>query len=307
MIGGAGFIGSHTVDALVERGAKVAIVGRSTAQEYKKTGKYIHPRAKFYHADGASAADMMKVFKKERPDFVMNFAALTDIPLAIREPLRDAESILIIVNVLENAVRFGVKKILHASSGFIYGNTKRIPTPETKPPQLTNPYVISKTACENYLEFFYSQYGLPFVALRYANVYGPRRLTGSISYFIREIAGGRPVEIYGKKTRDCVFVSDVVKANLLAIEKNSKGVKPIFNIGSGRETDFIELHSVIAKILEKPAEPHLLPGRPGEVDRMCLDVSKAKRILGFTPRVGLKEGLTRTTGWYLAEGAKNKK
>lgn len=307
VVGGAGFIGSHTADELIRRGARVAIVGKSTAKEYKKAGRYINPRAKYYHANAASPADIRKVFRKERPNFVMNFAALTDIPLAIRQPLRDAESILVIVNVLENAVRFGVKKILHASSGFIYGNTKRIPTPETESPRPLNPYTISKMACENYLKFFHSQHGLPFVALRYANVYGPRRKTGAIPYFIRQIVRGEPTEIYGKKTRDCIFVSDIVRANLLAFEKNTKGVEPIFNIGSGRETDFIEFHSIIKKILGKPAELRLLPERPGEVDRMCLDVSQAKRILGFTPRVGLKDGLTRTIRWYRAESAKNKK
>ena len=304
-MGGAGFIGSHTVDELLRRGARVAIVGRSTAKEYKKAGKHLNPRAKFYNADGASAADMKRVFKKVKPDFVMNFAALTDIPLAIREPLRDAESILIVINILENAVRFGSKKILHASSGFIYGNAKRIPTPETEPPQLTNPYAISKMACENYLKFFNAQYGLAFVALRYASVYGPRRKTGAIPYYIRQIIRGKPVEIYGKKTRDCIFISDVVRANLLAFEKSIDGTEPIFNIGSGQETDLIKLHAVIKKFLGKPqAKAQRLNTRPGEVDRMRLDIQKAKKVLGFKSVVGLEDGLRQTVEWYFADSTK---
>ncbi|MBI2639316.1 MAG: NAD-dependent epimerase/dehydratase family protein [Candidatus Sungbacteria bacterium] len=299
VVGGAGFIGSHTVDELLRRDARVVIIGKSAFKESKRGGSFINPKAKFYRANAASPGDIGEVFRRERPDFVMNFAALTDIPLAIREPLRDAESIFIIINILENAVRFGVKKILHASSGFIYGNTRRIPTPETEPPQFTNSYAISKFACENYLKFFNAQYGLPYVSLRYANVYGPRRKTGVIPYFIRQIIGNEPSDTYGKKTRDCVFVSDAVRANLLAFEKSIRGSEPVFNIGSGQEASLGEIHSIIKKLLGKPkAELFQKPAKKGEVNRMCLDIRRAKKVLGFAPSVSLEEGLRQTVEWY---------
>ena len=298
VVGGAGFIGSHTVDALIERGARVAVIDRHALPKRK----YSNNPPRLYKLDATSSAAVGRIFRREKPEFVMNFAALVSVPRSILEPQNDARSITAMLNILENSVKFRVKKILYSSSGFIYGNAERLPTPESSPMQPLNPYNISKAACESYLRFFQAQHNLPFVILRYATVYGPRRTGGAMPDYIRKIISGAPVEIYGKKTRDYIFISDVVRANLMALEKSIGGVEPVFNIGSGKETGLRELHDLIAKLLGKGrVKPRLLPALSGEVDRMRLDVRKAKRALGFAAHISLKAGLAQTIAWHAAE------
>lgn len=296
VVGGAGFIGSHTVDALVARGARAAIVDNLSRGKQENC----NPKARLCKIDAASASGLAKVFQELGPEFVILFPAVVDVPLAIKKPSLAVNSIAATINILGNSVRFGVKKILYASSGYIYGNTKKRPTPETEPFQPLNPYNISKATCESFLKFFYRHYGLSFVALRYAPTYGPRRTSGPIFDYIRKISRNQRAEIYGTKTRDYIFVSDVVRANLLALEKKTAINDPVFNIGTGHETRLDEIYLQIAKLVGRPANrPILRPGKQSEVERFALDVRKAKRVLGFVPRVSLEEGLRETVNWFL--------
>lgn len=295
MTGGAGFIGSHTVDALIAAGARVAIV------DDLSTGlrENIHPRARFYRMATASPR-LSTVFRRERPQYVFALAAVSNPPVSIQDPLRDAAGLVGLINILELSVRHRVRKILYSSSGFIYGNARRLPTPETEPFQSLAPYNISKFASEQYLELYASHHKLPIAILRYSTVYGPRQLSRVIADYIGKISAGRRAEIYGTKTRDYIYVSDVAAANLRAMEiKNYRG-ESVFNIGSGREINLIALYRMIAKLLGKPDnKPIRKPSKPGEVDRFCLDIRRARRILGFRPTVKLNDGLRKTVQWFL--------
>ena len=296
VVGGAGFIGSHTVDALIDRGASVAIADNFATGNKENCNR----KASLHTLDAASVPGMAEVFKREEPDFVMIFSAVVDIPFAIKNPVLTAQDITATVNVLAHSAEHGVKKVLYGSSGFIYGNASKLPTPETEPTQPLNPYNISKGVCENYIRFFRSHYGLPFVALRYAPLYGPRRKAGPIIDYIRKISQGMRAEIYGSKGRDYTYIDDIVRANLLALETNIRSVEPIFNVGTGKDFRLDEIYALIARFLGRPENtPIRRPGKLSEVDRSRLDIRKAKRAFGFQPKVTLEEGLQRTIDWFL--------
>lgn len=302
--GGAGFIGSHTVDALVAHGAKVVILDNLS------TGlrENINSAAKFYKADVNSVRDTEKIFKKERPDFLMHFAAaVVGAPRSIKHPFLDATSVTGTANILEQAKHFGVKKILYSSSVFAYGNAKKFPTPETEPLKPLNPYSISKAACESYVSFFRSHFGLPAVVLRYGTVYGPRHRWGAVPSYIQEIMAGIPVQIYGRKTRDYIYISDVVQANLDAFEKNIYVNTPVFNVASGKEFNLHYVHKTISRLLGKTQKPRSLPAFAGEINRSYIDIRKAKRELGWRPRVSFEDGLKKTVDWFLGHRDKTKK
>lgn len=298
MVGGAGFIGSHTADELILQGARVAIVDNLSSGKKENCS----PRARFYKVDATSASALAGVFQKEKPQFVFMFAALTNVPRALREPLLDSRSIAALVNVCDYAVRYGVKKLLFASSGFIYGNARKRPTPETETCQSFNPYSISKAACENYLKFFRMHHGLRSVVLRYGTVYGPRQVGGAIADYIHSIYGGKRAEIFGIKARDYIFISDAVRANLLAMEKdNYYKSGPIFNISGGRETNLRDVYALVAKLLNRSEnKPKICPDRVGEIKRLLLDINRARRTLHFLPEVSLEEGMQKTVDWFLA-------
>lgn len=295
MAGGAGFIGSHTVDELIRRGARVVVVDNLSTGRREN----IHSRARFYKMDTASPR-LASVFKKERPHYVFVLATMSSPPLTILDPKRDAGAIIGLINILENAVRFKVKKVLYSSSGFIYGNARTFPTPESEFFQPLAPYNISKYASEQYLKFFHTHYGLPIVILRYATVYGPRQISRVLADYIKKIRRGRRSEIYGRKTRDYIYVSDVARVNLRALEVSDYRGDPVFNISGGKETVMHDLYRMIARLLGQPRNMSIQrPAKPGEVDRFWLDIRRAKRVLGFKPRIPLKIGLEKTVEWFL--------
>lgn len=298
VVGGAGFIGSHTVDALISRGARVSIIDNLS------TGfrRNCHPKARLYVFNAVSPQKMENIFKEEKPEFVMIFSSLVDVPTAIAKPLLAAEGIATTINVCEQAVRHKTKKVLYASSGFIYGNARRIPIKEIEPFQPVNPYNIAKATSEYFMQFFSDHYGLPYVALRYAPVYGPRRTIGPIADYIRKISSGKRAEMYGVKTRDYIFVGDVVRANLIAMEKHISRTTPVFNIGTGREVRLDAIYALIARLIGKPRNTPVQKGsRSSEINRFALDIKKANRMLGFRPQVTLAEGLQKTIAWVVAQ------
>ena len=287
--GGAGFIGSHTVDALIKKGAKVVVVDNLS------TGckENLNQKAKFYKINIADPG-IEKILEKEKPEIIYHFSFFVLVPKSVENPLLDMDNIIGSLRILKKVKEMGgIGKIIFSSSGFIYGNTKNLPAKETESVDPVSPYVVAKLTVENYLKFYKQAFGIPYVILRYSAVYGPRQITGAMADYIRKLSKGRQAEIWGdgNKTRDYVYISDVIKANLLALDVPNDHPDPTFNVGTGIETTLINLYKKIADLLNKEAKPIYHLDRPGEQIRYCLDISKIKKELGWEPRYNLDDGL----------------
>lgn len=293
--GEAGFIGSHTVDALIKGGAKVTVIDNLVTGRKEN----LNPKAKFY-ALNITDSRIEKVFQKEKPEFIYHFASNVLVPKSVENPFVDMDSIAGSINIFQNAKHYGVEKIIFSSSGFLYGNTKNLPAKETEPIIPVSSYVVSKQAVENYLRFYKMAFNLSYVTLRYSTVYGPRQITGAMTDYIRKLTVGKQAEMYGdeEKTRDYIYIDDIVEANLLSLDVSPDYPKLIFNIGTGIETTLNNLYERIAGILGFTSGQIYLPDRPGEQYRCSLDWSHAKRELGWEPKYSLKEGLEKTVFWY---------
>jgi len=297
--GGAGFIGSNIVDELVRRSEKVIIV------DDLSTGKKenINKRAKFYKMNICNPS-IKKIFYRERPDIVIHLAAQMNVRESVKDPIFDAQTnILGSLNILENCVKSGVKKIIFASSGgAIYGEGgNNLPARESFPPSPLSPYGIAKLSVEHYLHYYQYTYGLEYTILRYGNVYGERQdplgEAGVIAIFIRTMFEGKNPVIYGdgEQLRDYVYVGDVVRATLLAIKK---GKNQIFNIGTGRGTSVNTLYNKLKNLISFSGNPVYASPRAGDILRNYLDISRAKKYLNWYPRVSLDQGLQRTIRWF---------
>lgn len=289
--GGAGFIGSHLVDTLIQKGAEVIIFDNLSTGNKKN----LNSKATFYKID-INNPKVEDIIKKEKPEIIYLLACNTIVPKSVEDPLFDIKSLVGNLNIMVNSRKYGVKKIIAVSSGFVYGNTKKLPTPENTEIIPDNPYIINKSSTEKYLEFFGKTYNIDYVILRYATVYGPRQIGGAMADYIRCIRDGKSANIYGdgKKTRDYVFVEDVTRANILALDyKNDKTHTPIFNIGTGIETTLNNLYSKITKILNKKSTPNYLPDRNGEMMRFKLSTIKAKKYLNWEAKITIDQGLNK--------------
>jgi UDP-glucose 4-epimerase len=296
--GGAGFIGSNVVDGLIDAGHDVSIVDDlSTGFE-----RNLNPEARFYRLsirDGGLA----EVFERERPQVVNHHAAQIDVRRSGDDPVADAEiNILGSLNLIANCVRFGVSRFVYASTGgAIYGDPEYIPADEAHPINPISQYGISKHTVEHYLYLYSILYGLKYVTLRYANVYGPRQNphgeAGVVAIFATQMLTGVQPSIFGPgdKTRDYVHVSDIVSANLLALER---GDNAIINVGTGVETSDQEIFDTLAGVLGYEGRPHYAPVRKGEVYRIALECSRAREVLGWSPRLSLRQGIARTAEYY---------
>ncbi len=300
--GGAGFIGSNIVDRFLEAGWDVAIIDdlSSGKRENVSTG------ARFYPCDVRSAA-AAEAIAAERPAVICHQAAQIDVRKSMADPRHDAEVNLGgLLNVMQAAVVAGsVKQVLFASSGgATYGDTDVIPTPESHPQRPLSAYGVAKAASELYLHMYREGYGIPYAALRYANVYGPRQdphgEAGVVAIFCGRLLEGKPCTINGDgtQTRDYVFVGDVARANLLAAEKGFAGA---LNVGTGVETDVNQLYAGLAKAAGVSAEAQHAPGKPGEQKRSCVAIGAAKAVLGWEPEVTLQDGLARTMEHFRAK------
>jgi len=288
--GGAGFIGSYMVNDLIERGAEVVVIDNlSTGRK-----ENLNPKAKFYEMNIADSK-IQSVFEKENPEFIYHFAFNVLVPQSVKNPLIDMDSIAGSLNVLQNAKNYKIKKIIFASSGFIYGNNLNLPVKETAPFEPASPYAVAKYTVENYLKFFKKAYNLSYITLRYSAVYGPQQITGAMADYIRKLYAGNQAEIYGDgmKTRDYVYINDVVRANLLALKLPDDYQDPVFNVSTGIETTLNDLYRKIACFLGKKAEPIYLSDRPGEQVRYCLDYLKIEKALAWKPLIGLDKGLKK--------------
>lgn len=292
--GGAGFIGSHVADAIIDEGGKVVILDNlSTGRK-----ENINTDAIFHEANIADKSIIDNIYREYRPDYVYHFAWYVIVPKSIQDPLLDMDCLRGTINILQAAKQYGTKKIIFSSSGFIYGNNPNLPLKESEPHFPGAPYAITKFAVEDYLQFYRNNFGIDYVILRNAAVYGPRQITGAMAAYIRELKQGVPTEFYGVKTRDYIYISDVVDANLRSLSLSPNHPDPIFNLGLGEEMHLIDLYGVLAKLLNKEPKPVKLPARPGEQDRYCVNVDKATRDLGWKPRVKLEEGLRMTLSYW---------
>jgi UDP-glucose 4-epimerase len=296
--GGAGFIASHIVDAYVHRGHEVSVIDDfSTGQK-----RNLNPTAKVFDLDIADpkAAQLIRELK---PDVLNHHAAQMDVRRSVADPGFDARiNIIGFVNLLEACKDAGVKKVIFSSSGgAVYGDREPIPATEEHETLPLSPYGVSKLAGELYLGYYQMAFGLPYVALRYANVYGPRQSSqgeaGVVAIFISHLLAGKKPVINGdgKQTRDYVFVGDVVAANIAALDARHVGA---VNIGTGKETDVVTICNLLRDGVGSPVEAIHGPAKLGEQRRSCLEISLAQKVLGWKPEVSLQEGLARTIAYY---------
>ncbi len=296
--GGAGFIGSHIVDALIRRRIKVYVVDDLSSGAVGN----VNPNAHFTKIS-ITSSQFVTYLKKLKPDVIFHCAAQVNVRHSLIDPPNDATiNILGTIHLAHTAATIGVKKIIYSSTGgAIYPETAKMPASEQVVPQPSSPYGISKRTAEMYLHYEYQVHGMPYVALRYANVYGPRQNAkgeaGVITIFADQMLNGRPVRIFGtgKQTRDYIYVDDIVRANMLAMHRSVMGE---INIGTGKETDVNTLCKKMAKLTGYTLPPRYTPCIPGEMMRSSLNARKAKQLLGWVPQVKLDEGLAKTVKWF---------
>ena len=296
--GGAGFIGSHVVDMLIEAGHDVIVV------DDLSTGRRsnLNPKAKFYQVDIRSP-HMRDIFAAEKPEVISHHAAQMDVRRSMKEPLFDADvNILGSIKLLELGREFGTRKFIHISSGgAAYGEPLYLPCDEDHPVRPLCPYGASKYTFELYLYMYKENYGLDYTVLRYPNVYGPRQdphgEAGVVAIFSGQMLKGLPVTINGtgEQVRDFVYVTDCARANLMTLEDGSGQV---YNLGFGIGTSVNEIYQNLKEITTYPLEANYGPAKAGETFRIYLDASRAERELGWKPTFSLREGLTRTVDYF---------
>jgi len=296
--GGAGFIGSNLVDKLIEKGHKVLIID-NLSTGFKE---HINEKAKFYRMDIRSAA-IDKIIEKERPEAMYHLAAQVDVRKSLEDPNLDVEiNISGSINLLRSCIKHKVQKVIFASTGgAIYGEQEYFPADERHPAFPISPYGVAKLTVEKYLHCFKENFGLSYVCLRLANVYGPRQNPkgdqGVVAIFCSKLLNREKVTIYGdgKQTRDYVFVDDVVNAFVSALDYSKSEV---FNIGTGIETNVNQLYEILAKKVGSNSSKTYGPERLGEQKRSVIDFTKAKKELNWEPEVNLEQGLEKTLEYY---------
>lgn len=297
--GGAGFIASHIVDSLIEKGHDVVVVDNLVTGQKTNLNK----KARFYEID-IQDKKVEDIFKKHKFDLVNHHAAQMNVRVSVDDPIFDANNnILGLLNLLNNSVKYGVKKFVFVSSGgTIYGDDAKLPIKEDEIKAPASPYGISKITGEYYVKFFSSVHGIKYSILRYSNVYGPRQNpkgeAGVVSIFSTLMLENKTPVIFGdgKQTRDYVYVKDIVNANMLVMD--GKGDNDYFNLAIQKEIDVNQLFNAMAKIIGYKGKPSYAPARPGELQRNSLDISKAKKVLGWKPKYSFEEGLKETIEWF---------
>jgi UDP-glucose 4-epimerase len=299
--GGAGFIGSNVADRYLADGHEVAIL------DDLSTGlrANLPARAAFFEADVRDAAAVQRAFAEFRPEILNHHAAQIDVRKSVDSPVFDAEvNVLGSLQLLQAAAAAGTRKVIYASTGgALYGEGRQLPATEEHPINPESPYGASKHAVEHYLYLYRLNRGLDYTILRYPNVFGPRQNphgeAGVNAIFIGLLCEGKRPTIFGDghAVRDYLYVDDVVEANALALDKGSG---EIVNLGWGKGVSVNDVFHALARILEFRGAPIHAAPRPGEVQRIYLDAARARRVLGWWPRVEFEEGLRRTVAWYRA-------
>lgn len=295
--GGAGFIGSNIVDAYIAAGHDVVVLDNLSTGRIKNLNK----KAEFVQLDIQD--DLSALFSEHKFDVVNHHAAQMDVRRSVEDPIFDARTnVLGFINILQNCAKSGVNKVIFASSGgAIYGEQDYFPADEKHKTQPYSPYGITKLVGEKYLFFYHLTYNLNYVVLRYANVYGPRQNphgeAGVVAIFTKKLLDGEQPVINGdgKQTRDFVFVRDVVKANMLALDYEQSD---IFNVGTGVETNVNQLYQAINKLTGKNMPEKHAPAKEGEQMRSVVDHTKIQTVLGWKQDYDLEQGLKETVEYF---------
>lgn len=296
--GGAGFIGSHLVDRLLEKGHSVLVIDNLS------TGlrKFVNPQAEFLQMD-IRDSQLKEVFVSFKPDYVFHEAAQTMVPASMEDPALDCDvNVKGLINVLEACRAAKVKKVIAPSSAAVYGNLEELPLDESMTGLPSSFYGITKMVMEHYLRLYQEAFGLPYICFRYANVYGPRQGDGGeggvISIFGKQAVLGDTFHIFGdgEQTRDFIYVDDVVEANLLAMEK--EGVTGIFNVSTNTGLSVNQLVEAFKRVAHQDFTVIYEGERPGDIKHSRLDTSKAEKELGFKARISLGEGLAVTYDYF---------
>ena len=299
--GGAGFIGSHLVDALVQKGHKVSVIDNlSTGLK-----ENLNPKAHFYQID-IRDSKLLAVFKKEKPEVVFHLAGQINLRKSIEDPVFDGDvNILGSLNVLQNFIRVNscsnsrkfAKFIFSSTGGAIYGQPDKIPADENTPAIPLSPYGLSKLLGEECIKFYAKHYGFDYLIFRYPNVYGPRQNpkgeAGVVAIFSGLMRKGKQPTIFGdgSKTRDYVHIDDIVRANIIGLHK---GKNEIFNLGWAKKISDQKIFDTIAKNLNFKKPPIYAPFRHGEVYQIALSAKKARKNLGWQPQISLEKGIRKT-------------
>ena len=297
MTGGAGFIGSHIVDQCIAAGHEVFIIDNLWQGGGGKEAN-VNPRARFYEVDIIDELNLARIFDQVRPEVVSHQAAQHSVAVSTKNPTFDASvNVLGLLNVLKNCTRVGTRKIVFASSAATYGTPVRLPLDEDIPQFPESPYGITKMVAEHYLRYWQDAHSLRYTALRYGNVYGPRQdpngEAGVLAIFAQRFLNREPVRIDwdGEQCRDYVYVEDVARANVIALER---GDNDIFCIGTGRPVSVNELYRTLSGIVGYQPEIIHAPKRAGDIYLSYLTCGKAERVLGWKASVPFEEGVRAT-------------
>lgn len=296
--GGAGFIGSHLVDALVERGEEVLVLDDLSSGKCEN----VNPKASFTEVD-IRAPEAQVALRKFKPEVIFHLAAQKSVPDSLKHPRKDADINLVgLCNLLEAIPGSSLKKFIFISTGgAMYGDDATLPAAESQPAQPSSPYGISKYASERYLEVWSKLHNFQTITLRPANVFGPRQdpfgEAGVIAILAKRAVEKQPMRVFGtgKHTRDYVYVSDVVQAFLKALDSDSVGT---FNIGSGEETSVLDIVQSLSNVVGHELTIDSKPEVVGEMERSCLNAGKARAELHWLPEVSLQEGIHQTLNWF---------
>jgi UDP-glucose 4-epimerase len=303
--GGAGFIGSHLVDAFIGAGHDVVVIDNLWTHGGGRR-ENIHPRASFVHMDVREEA-VKRIFHEVKPDLVCHHAAQHSVAIGARDPQFDANvNIVGMLNVLDAAVAAGTRKAIFASSAATYGDVTKMPVDENAPQLPVSPYGISKMATEHYLRFYKSEHGLDYTILRYGNVYGPRQdpngEAGVIAIFCAKFLAHEGVRLDwdGEQSRDYVYVGDVVNANLAAL---TKGSGEAYVIGTGKKTTVNQIYKALVAATGFEAPIAKAPRRAGDAREIYFNPAKAARELGWKAEVDLKSGMSETVAYFRERSA----
>ena len=299
--GGAGFIGSHIVDAYVAAGHEVVVVDSLWSHGGGRR-ENIPDGVSFVHMDIRDDAGIERIFSEFKPEVVSHHAAQHSVAIGSRDPRYDANvNVIGMLNVLEASVKAGTRKVIFASSAATYGDVATMPVDESSPQLPESPYGITKMVTEHYLRFFKAQHGLDYTALRYGNVYGPRQdpngEAGVIAIFLGKFLQKQGVRIDwdGEQTRDYVYVGDVVRANVAAV---TQGSGEIYVIGTGKKTSVNEIYRAMVEVTGFEAPVTHAPRRPGDAREVYFNPAKAKRELGWEAQVALVDGMRKTYDYF---------
>ena len=305
--GGAGFIGSHLVDRLVEEGNCVCVLDNFLTGKMKNLAGVLGSKnLEIVRADVRRIPSSL-IRKLRTVDAVCHLAAVTDIQESIKNPILTSDvNLMGTLKALETARKLKAERVVFASSAAVYGMIEGFPVTEDSSIAPISPYGASKAASELYCRAFEENHGIKAVSLRYFNVYGPRQVSGQysgvVSIFARRLLRRQPLTIFedGSQSRDFVYVKDVVDATIRALQGSFQS--RVFNIASGTETRVLDLAGVMQELVERRSELKYRPRRTGDLHRGVADITKAHEELGFSPRTSLRDGLSETIRWYSNPG-----